>query len=327
MKINRLWRAVPALVIAALLLLLSACSSSDDNTDSSSASSASAGEFPVTVTHAFGETTIEEDPERVVALIDRDADTLLALGVTPVAIRSLYEFESGVGPWAEEALGDAKPTVWTGQDLNYESIAAADPDLIVFATSGGDEEEYKLLSAIAPTIPLPEGAEPWAATTEQTTLLIAEALGRKADGEQLLAGMDAYLAEQKAAYPAFAGKTANYLDIYDGGMMAYGSRHIVNGLLYSVGFEPIPAIATVDELGIKISPETLGNYDADVVVSYTWNATLEDLKAKIPTFASLGSVTNGQFFVLQDLAFSNSSVLSIQYALDNLLPQINQTLA
>lgn len=284
--------------------------------------------FPIEVQHSLGTTVIPQEPERVVALIDRDADTLLALGVEPVGIRSLFGFGTGVGPWAQTALGDAQPVVWTGREINYEGIAALDPDLIVFANSGGEEEVYNLLSQIAPTVGLPEGALPWGATTEQTTLLIAEALGRQEDGEALLAELDAYLAEQAAVHPEFAGKTANYLDIYPGGIASYSQNHIVNELLYAVGFSPIPAVQEMPEgtSSVTVSSELLDQYDADVLLIYPYGRTLEQLIAEQPTLGALDSVQSGQAFVLDDLAFSTASVLSIPYALDELLPRVSTAL-
>jgi len=46
----------------------------------------------------------------------------------------------------------------------------------------------------------------------------------------------------------------------------------------------------------------------------------------VPTLETLGSARNGRLFVLEDLALSNSSVLSIPYALDTLLPEIDRAL-
>ena len=53
--------------------------------------------------------------QRVASLGLGDADTLLALGITPVTVAP-WGAEgdgdpSGVGPWAEELLGEAKPEV------------------------------------------------------------------------------------------------------------------------------------------------------------------------------------------------------------------------
>lgn len=293
------------------------------------ASSAHTAEpFPLTLEHALGTVTIPAPPQRVVALIDRDVDTLLALGVKPVGINSLFGFESGAGPWSEALLGDARPVVWTGREFNYEAIAALHPDLIVNATSGGDVDIYQRLSAIAPTIGLPKGATAWEATVQQTTQLIADALGRSEDGKALLAGIDRYLADQKAAHPEFGGKTATYLDIYPGGISSYSAAHIVNGMLYGVGFSPNAAASAVpaDQSSVNVSPELLPDYDADIVVIYPFGRSLAELEAETPTLGALTSVAAGRAFILDNLAFSTASVLSIPYALDKLLPQFSAAL-
>jgi iron complex transport system substrate-binding protein len=326
---NREWRLFTALVMATMLLL-AACSSDDGDSDGATESSADNGQFPVTITHSFGETTIESEPKRVVVLSDRDADTVLALGVVPVAIRSAYGFESGVGPWAQSQLGDAKPTVWTDRELKYEDIAAADPDLIVYPTSGGDKEEYDRLAAIAPTVYLPEGVEAYSSTNEQVVPLIAEALGRKSEGERILADLDGYLTDKAAEYPAFAGKTVNYFDISGTDIYSYRADTLANELLYRVGFQPIPAAESIpaDKQMVQVSAENLAGYDADVVVAYPFGGeSLADLERAIPTLAALGAVVNGRFFILGDLAYSNASVLSIPYALNELLPKINDSLS
>lgn len=284
--------------------------------------------FPLTIEHAQGSTTIPAAPQRIVAMIDRDADTLLALGVVPVGIHSLFGFEQGVGPWSEALLGTATPAVWGGREYNYEAIAALKPDLIVFANSGGDKDVYDRLSAIAPTIGLPKGAIGWEATVQQTTQVIADALGRRDDGVALLAKLDDYLAATKAAHPEFAGKTANYLDIYPGGISSYSARHIVNTMLYGAGFSPIAAAELPEgQSSVQVSAELLPDYDADIVVIYPFGRTLADLEAETPTLGALASVKDGRAFVLDNLAFSNASVLSIPYALERVVPEFSKALA
>lgn len=285
--------------------------------------------FPLTIEHALGTITIPAEPQRVVALIDRDVDTLLALGVQPVGINSLYGFESGAGPWSEALLGGSEPVVWTGREFNYEAIAALHPDLIVYANSGGEADIYQRLSAIAPTVALPKGATGWEATVQQTTQLIADALGRRDDGKALLTKLDTYLAGQKAAHPEFAGKSANYLDIYPGGISSYSDQHIVNGMLYAVGFSPVAAATAIPagQSSIAVSAELLPDYDADITVIYPFGRSLAELEAETPTLAALASVTDGRAFVLDNLAFSTASVLSIPYALDQLVPEFSAALS
>ena len=69
------------------------------------------GAFPVTITHKYGETTVEAAPERVVCVGLTDQDTLLALGIVPVGVSYWFGEKSkrGIYTWAEEAFGDAEP--------------------------------------------------------------------------------------------------------------------------------------------------------------------------------------------------------------------------
>ncbi len=284
--------------------------------------------FPITVEHALGEVTVPETPERIVVLSNRDADTLLALGVQPVAIRSIYDFEKGVGPWSEDLL-TTEPTVWIGRELNFEAIASVHPDLIIYATSGGDQSEYERLSQIAPTLSLPKGAVPWGAKVEESTLAIAEVLGRRAEGEALLAELDAYLADVKSAHPEFAGKTAAYLDIYTGGISSYSEENIVNQTLYAIGFEPVAGAASIpeDDSSINVSAELLADHVGDITLIFPYGRTMDELVAETPTLAMVPQAQTGGLIVLDNLAFSNSSVVSIPYALNQLVPTFVEVLA
>src|SRR5690349_15122229 len=116
------------------------------------AAPAQAQDFPVTIEHMYGSTTITKAPERVVSLGFAGHDNILALGVHPIAVRYWYgDYPHGVWPWAEDALGGTEPVVLKG-DINIEQIAALRPDLILAISSGITREQYDLLSQIAPTV-------------------------------------------------------------------------------------------------------------------------------------------------------------------------------
>src|SRR5690606_41626252 len=124
------------------------------------------GAFPVTIEHAFGETTIEEEPKRVATLGWTDHDHALALGVVPVGATKLTwgGNEEGSTDWFDAALADidgAKaPTRYADADgAPVAEIAALDPDLILATNSGITEEEYDKLSEIADVVVYPEA--PW----------------------------------------------------------------------------------------------------------------------------------------------------------------------
>src|ERR1700732_709492 len=124
------------------------------------------GGGPLTITHAFGETTIPEPPKRVVSAGFTGQDDLLALGIVPVAVTNWFGDQPfGVWPWAQPKLGNAKPVVLNlDNGIQVEKIADLKPDLIVATDAGVDADTYHKLSAIAPTVPQSDSYaffEPW----------------------------------------------------------------------------------------------------------------------------------------------------------------------
>lgn len=331
----------PATRFAALLgaaLLFTSCSTASEAPVDEANSSEMSGsdEFPVTVDHAFGETTIAAEPQNIVALTSKEAETLLALDITPVGVASSYGTDSGVGSWADELLGDNEPTVWQGwdMDVSLEGIAALEPDLILNVFSDGDEQRYDELSKIAPTLALPEDTDPYNATMEETTSMIAQAVGQQEAGEALLSDLNAHISDLAAQHPEFEGKTAVNLDMNDENVIEYGANKFLNTILYDLGFEPTEKSLEVAEEEVaegyqrhQVSPELLSEHDADIVLTYTWDRPLDEVITEVPGLSRLDSVANDNMIVLDNLAFSTASVVSVRYAIDDLVPQFAAALA
>src|SRR5262249_6628917 len=160
----------------------------------------------VTVKHIFGETKIPSPPKRVVSAGFTEQDDLLAVGVVPIAITDWFGGEPfGVWPWAQGKLGTAQPVVLNLNDgIQVDQIASLKPDLIVATNAGLDEDTYKKLSAIAPTI-AQSGQdaffEPW---KDQATA-IGQAVFKTEDMAKLIAGVDEKFAAVGKNNPQFAG--------------------------------------------------------------------------------------------------------------------------
>ena len=125
---------------------------------------ADADAFPVTIEHAFGETTIEAEPTRVATLGWTDHDHALALGVVPVGATKITwgGNEAGSTDWFDAAVEEAgaeAPVRYDDADgAPIDEVAELAPDLILATNSGITEAEYAKLSKIAPGRRLPRGA-------------------------------------------------------------------------------------------------------------------------------------------------------------------------
>ena len=139
--------------------LCSARTASDN--DSAAGSEGTTG-FPVTIEHAYGETTITEKPERIATVAWANHEVPLALGVVPVGMSKATwgdDDNDGVLPWVEdklEELGAETPVLFDETDgIDFEAVADTAPDVILAAYSGLTQEEYDTLSKIAPSWPTP----------------------------------------------------------------------------------------------------------------------------------------------------------------------------
>ena len=104
---------------AVSVLALSACSTgpADGGAAATGGSSApaDAGAFPVTIEHAFGETTLTEKPERVATVSWVNADVSLALGVVPVGMPAdtYGGNENQSTPWKDTKLEELGAAIGT----------------------------------------------------------------------------------------------------------------------------------------------------------------------------------------------------------------------
>ncbi len=319
-----------ALLAAALTTAaaLAACGSGDDGSASGSTSgSAPAGDgaFPVTVSTAFGEVEIEEEPQRVVALGWSDAETALALGVQPVGASDWLAFGGeGVGPWAEGRYDEA-PEIIETLEPSLEAIAALEPDLILDTRSPATQERYDSLSDIAPTVGQPEGVDPYLTTWQQQLELVGQALGRTEEAAQLRGDLEQRFADAAAANPAFDGTEVAVGAYTSEGFGAYVRGDTRVDFMESLGFTNEPAIQDLatESFFVPVSEEQVSLLDAPLTVVFPIFVDAAQITGN-PLWQTLGSVQQGNAVVLDDPtlvnAFSSGSVLGTGYALDEAVP-------
>ncbi|AYJ50498.1 iron-siderophore ABC transporter substrate-binding protein [Rhodococcus sp. P1Y] len=320
------WKLGALLVSAALAV---GCSSPEEATSSTTEGS---GAFPVTIEHVFGSTIVPEKPERIVALGVSDADVVLALGQVPVGNTGFVFYETGLGPWAEGLVGDAELTrIESDSEPNLEQIAGLAPDLILGVAAGFDEDMYKKLSEIAPTVARPQGTAAYAVPRAQATETIAAALGMPEEGAELNAKTDQLITDTVAKYPQFAGKTGvavmSYDGVYAGFLPGDGRGQFLTGLGFNIPDE-VTSRDTGDTFYVEVSAENVNLLDADVMLVLGPDENF-DIVAENPSFANTTAGRNGAIVpatIDQRGAITYNSVLSIPYAIDNLAPRIAEAL-
>jgi iron complex transport system substrate-binding protein len=326
-------RRLPLVAVALVAtLLLAACGGA--TTAGGSSTSASGGAFPVSVEHKYGTTEIKAEPKRVVTLGLSDQDAVLALGTKPVgAIDWFKETPYGKWPWAKPLWGDTPPEVVGERDeYNMEKIASLKPDLILAQYSGMKQEQYDTLSKIAPVVAQPKGFEDYQAPWQDMTRLAGKALGKSEQVEKLISDVDGKFAAAKAAHPEFAGKTAVVADAYQPGTYSVFSPNDPKMLfLTQLGFVvPDKVKEAVGTQNVAdLSYERFDVIDVDRLVWLIADPASTDQVKNEALYQKLKVVQEKRdLFVPYDeppigAAMSFNTVLSIPYALDQMLPLLS----
>ena len=284
----------------------------------------------MTVEHIHGETTIPEQPTRVVSVGLTEQDTLLQLGVVPVGVTEWYgEQPSAIWPWARDLLGDAEPEVLTTSNgFEFEKIAALEPDLIVGTNAGITKKDYELLSAIAPTVTNVPGSPGYVSSWQDQALQVARALGREEDGQALVDDGETAYADAAAAHPEWEGLTATFSQgaPYDGSLYVYPDG-LNTDFLTDLGFEITAGLEdfSPDGYQAQISAENVGRMEADVVVFATES---EEQFQELQDFGTIGNLeaVSGNRAVYTDEVLTGAiyfiTPLSLEYVLDELTPML-----
>ena len=337
------WISLTLVSVLAFSLVLSGCSKPEKDqipeAVETPVSSDDAGSFPIVIEHAFGETVINEKPERIAAISWGNQDVPLALGLIPVGVSEAnYGVIDGSGllPWTLdkfEELGEPEPVLFDDvAGIDYEGINDAKPDVILAAYSGITQEEYELLSEIAPVIAYPD--QPWQTYWRDQILMDAKGIGMEAEGKELVGELEELILEKKEQYPDVAGKSAAFF--------YFSPQDLSKFYIY---LPSDPRVAYLEDLGmimpesveklalenesfaIELSAENVDMIqDMDIMITYG-NGELMDILKNDPLIGTIPAVIRGSVAVIEDgtpLAASGTpSALSIPHTIDEYLKIID----
>ncbi|MFJ4173705.1 ABC transporter substrate-binding protein [Microbacterium sp. NPDC089696] len=327
-------RALVALAAAVLTASsLTACAAAG-NADEAAGAGQGSDAYPLTIEHAYGETTVTEKPERIVTLGWYSQDVVAALGEVPVGVE---DFSWGnvdtYLPWFAdkvEALGGELPEIIPFTDAgeyDFEQILALAPDVILANHSGISETEYQRLTEIAPTVAFAESM--WASDRDELTLTIGSVLDKEDEAQQLLDDADAAISAAAEAHPEFQGVVFTYgwfLGEGETSLGLYLPRDPRVPLIEQLGFTGSADVAalesTTDEFFAEVSLEEVGDIESQFHIG--WANTPEDVAHTVgdPLISRWSPIAAGSYYFFEDQrlgwATTAPSVLSIPATIDDL---------
>lgn len=219
---------------------------------------AAPGVFPRTVRHAFGETVLEKQPERVVVLDTGELDASVVLGVTPVGAAEYLS--TGLPDYIAAREGDIQ-LVGTTAEPDMEAILALKPDLILSSKLRHNESVYRTLSAIAPTV----FAERPGVTFKQNFTLYAQALGREVEARGVMDLYENGVRDLNGQLPD-PRPTTSIVQIRPDSVRFYMRANFLGQILTDLGF-PRSEAENVDDFAFDGSQEALGQYaDGEFII-------------------------------------------------------------
>lgn len=291
-------------------------------------------QYPITIKHAFGTTVIKQKPKRVATVAWANHEVPLALGVVPVGFAAATfgdDDGDGVLPWVKARLDelDAKILVLfdEGDGIDFEAVAATQPDVILAAYSGISRSDYETLSLIAPVVAYPE--TPWSTDWRSMIRINSLGMGMPNEGEALIAKIEKDIAERVDQYAELKGKTAmfiTHLDPTDLSIMRFYTANDTRVKFFEdLGLtspDSVERLSRSGQFSGEASIEQIDEFnDVDIFVTYGGEELLKPLESN-PLMSKMKAVAHSSVVMLGGgplATAANPTPLSITWVLDDYL--------
>lgn len=320
MPVSRLLRT--AVVVAALATVVTSCSEGSGDSGDGDSSAA------IEIKHRYGTAELDGPAKRVVTLMPQWTDSAFALGVTPIG----WQQEEDLYPWQEgefEAYDGPKlgESGTNGMQLNYEQIAALEPDLIMAGYAASDKTVYNRLNDIAPTVGNlndDDNVDSW----EDITTTMGKVLGKSDEANDLVDKTTAVL-DDMAATPGVTGTTYSFVNFYQSTLIAPVSGDGASTLFAAMGLQLAPGLKSADDGSgrLTLSMEQLDLLDGDVLMITSSDPADKAVLEADPRYQTLPAVAAGtaKWIDIPTITGLNTpSVLSIPYVVDVIRPLLEQ---
>ena len=241
-------------LIFTMLFLLAACG---DKEEASTAASTEGEKEEVTITHEYGEVTVEKNPQKVVVFDFGVLDTLDAFGVEVAGVPQAVIPKS-----LEKYAGSEYTNVGGLKEPDFEAIHHLEPDVIFI--SGRQAELYDQFAEIAPTVFIDVDYTNYMSSLEKNFELLAEIFEKEdvldSKVEELKASIDEVNKEASASESKALILLAN-----EGKVSAYGPGSRYGFVHDAFGFKAVDENLEVSQHGQSITFEYILEKNPDVI--------------------------------------------------------------
>lgn len=242
------------LMMALFAIAMVACGSNNANQASAPAPAEKEAE-ELTIKHQLGETKVKKNPKNVVVFDFGTLDTLDKLGVEVTGVPQA-NIPSYLAKYKDAKYKNAGGI----KEPDFEKINAMKPELIII--SGRQQEAYKELSKIAPTIFMGVDTKKYMESFTENAKTLGKIFGKESQVDQELAAINASINKLKAKATA-SGKNTLIILANDGKISAYGPASRF-GIIHDVfGVAPVDKAIEVSTHGQSISSEYIVEKNPD----------------------------------------------------------------
>ncbi|MEK3988717.1 siderophore ABC transporter substrate-binding protein [Robertmurraya sp. FSL R5-0851] len=245
-------------IIFTMLFLLAACGGKEEASTAASTEGETTEESKeVTITHEYGEVTVEKSPKKVVVFDFGVLDTLDAFGVEVAGVP-----QATVPKSLEKYAGSEYTNVGGLKEPDFEAIHHLEPDVIFI--SGRQAELYDQFAEIAPTVFIDVDYTNYMSSLEKNFELLAEIFEKEdvlaSKVEELKASIDEVNKEASASESKALILLAN-----EGKVSAYGPGSRYGFVHDAFGFKAVDENLEVSQHGQSITFEYILEKNPDVI--------------------------------------------------------------
>nr|RNJ66435.1 MAG: iron-siderophore ABC transporter substrate-binding protein [Leptolyngbya sp. IPPAS B-1204] len=240
-------------------------------------------------------------------------DPLIALGIKPIGYTS--DIGRGREIIASVSIDDVKGATNVGKSdqPSLEKVLQLKPDLIL-AT---DHHPYQLLSAIAPTVPVPPNFETPAneAFFKEALRYVARVIGKETKAEEVLNQYQHRIEELQQ-------RLGNQLEQIEVSLIYYSNGYVYKPEKgHDAGTDVLIDTGLRYKLppsGVPFSIETIEEYDADILFIVSFEQRSLSFFLQHPIFSHLKAVKTNRAYLVSQERWDTRGILGANQILDDL---------